>query len=132
MTDFWPGLGIRGPPVPDSPTSIYFVRNLEDAYSSPPSSYGTLTCDGLFSKLKSKEIAKAARIDLENPLSYNMVLVLGPSSGRQAGVSSSCTNLSSGGFVLSSLVSITEEQVDALGDEDLALIMKKFTRFYNN
>ena len=33
---------------------------------------------------------------------------------------------------LADLLSITEEQVDALEDENLALIMKKFTCFYNN
>ena len=95
-------------------------------------SYDTLTCDELFSKLKSTEIAKMTWIGLGNPLSQNMVLVFGPGGGNQSAAGFSCANTSSSGFALSSLVSVTKEQVNALDDEDLALIVKKFTRFYNN
>lgn len=35
-------------------------------------------------------------------------------------------------FALSSLLSITEEQVESLGDEGLALVASRFTRFHNN
>jgi hypothetical protein len=35
-------------------------------------------------------------------------------------------------FALSSLLSITEEQVESLGDEELALVASQFTRFHNN
>ena len=75
------------------------------------SSYNMLTCDELFNKLKSTEIAKAARIGLGNPLSQNMVLVSGPSGGSQSGVGLSCANPSPSRFASSSLVSMTEEQV---------------------
>lgn len=109
--------------------SIWEVK-ISSIEESP--SYDTLTCDELFSKLKSTEIAKAARISLGNPLSQNMALVSGSGGGNQSTAGFSCANMSSSGFALSSLVSVTEEQVDALDDEDLALIVKKFTRFYNN
>jgi hypothetical protein len=35
-------------------------------------------------------------------------------------------------FALSSLLTITEEQVETLGDEDLALAASPFMRFHNN
>jgi hypothetical protein len=35
-------------------------------------------------------------------------------------------------FALSSLVSVTEEQLEALGDDELALVINRFSWFYNN
>ena len=35
-------------------------------------------------------------------------------------------------FALSSLVSVTEEQLEALGDDEPALIISQFSRFHNN
>ena len=35
-------------------------------------------------------------------------------------------------FALSSLLTITEEQVESLGDEELALVSSRFTWFHNN
>jgi hypothetical protein len=35
-------------------------------------------------------------------------------------------------FALSSLVSVTEEQLEALGDDELALIISRSSRFHNN
>jgi hypothetical protein len=35
-------------------------------------------------------------------------------------------------FALSSLVSVTEEQLESLGDDKLALIISRFSRFHNN
>jgi hypothetical protein len=35
-------------------------------------------------------------------------------------------------FALSSLLTITEEQVESLGDEELALVASRFIRFHNN
>jgi hypothetical protein len=35
-------------------------------------------------------------------------------------------------FALSSLVSVIEEQLDALGDDELALVISRFSRFHNN
>ena len=54
-----------------------------------------------------------------------MALVLGNGS-------SSLANPSQMSFSLSSLVSITEEQLEALGDDELALIISRFSRFHNN
>jgi hypothetical protein len=35
-------------------------------------------------------------------------------------------------FILSSWLSITEEQVESLGNEELVLVASRFTRFHNN
>ena len=35
-------------------------------------------------------------------------------------------------FALSSLVSVTEEQLEVLGDDELALVISQFSRFHNN
>jgi hypothetical protein len=85
--------------------------------------YETLIMDELFSKLKSTEIDHQTRAKIENPGSPTMALVSGGGSA---------SNSSPTMFALSSLLSITEEQVESLGDEDLALVASRFTRFHNN
>ena len=67
--------------------------------------YETLTVDEQFSKLKSTKIDYQTRAKLENPSMPTMALVLGNGS------SSSLANPSHAFFALSSLVSITEEQL---------------------
>ncbi|KAG8095806.1 hypothetical protein GUJ93_ZPchr0013g35232 [Zizania palustris] len=95
-------------------------------------SFNTLTCDELFSKLKSTEITKASRSGIGSSFPQSMALVSSFGSGTLSGGSMSGVCAFSRGFALSSLVSITKEQVDTLYDEELALIDKKFTRFYND
>jgi hypothetical protein len=82
--------------------------------------YETLTVDELFSKLKSIEIDHQTQA---NPSAPTMALVSG---GGSTSYSSPAM------FALSSLLSITEEQVKSLGDEELALVASWFTRFHNN
>jgi hypothetical protein len=86
--------------------------------------FETITVDELFSQQKSTEINNQSRAKLEGPSTQIMALVTSPSG--------SSGNPSPGCFALPSLVSITQGQVEALGDEDLALITKKFKYFYNN
>jgi hypothetical protein len=85
--------------------------------------YETLTVDKLFSKLKSTEIDHQIQAKIENPSAPTMALV---SRGGSA------SNSSPAMFALSSLLSITEEQVESLRDEELALVASRFTRFNNN
>jgi hypothetical protein len=85
--------------------------------------YKTLTVDELFSKLKSMEIDHQTRAKIENPGAPTMALVSGGSSA---------SNPSPVLFALSSLLSITEEQVESHGDEELALVASQFMRFHNN
>jgi hypothetical protein len=72
--------------------------------------YDTLTVDELFSKLKSTEIDYQTQARIKNPFAPTMALVSG-------NCSSSLANPSQMSFAFSSLVSVTEEQLKALGDE---------------
>jgi hypothetical protein len=80
------------------------------------SGYETLTMDELFSKLKSIEIDYQTQDKLKNPSALTTTLVSGNGS-------SSLANPSQMSFALSSLVSVTEEQLEDLGDGELALII---------
>jgi hypothetical protein len=79
----------------------------------------------LFSKLKSTEIDYHTQVKLKNPSALTMALVSGNGS-------SSLANPSHVSFALSSLVSVIEEQMESLGDDELALIISRFSRFHNN
>ena len=86
--------------------------------------YETLTLEDLYSKLRSKEIDIKSRAKLESPPTHNTALV---SDTRFYS-----SNPSLGAFSLSSLLSVSEGQVDELEDEELALITKRFMRFNDN
>jgi hypothetical protein len=78
--------------------------------------YDTLTIDELFIKLESTEIYYQTQAKIKNPSALTMTLV--SSNG-----SSSSANPSQISFALSSLVSVTEEQMEVLGDDELALVI---------
>jgi hypothetical protein len=78
--------------------------------------YDTLTMDELFSKLKSTEIYYQTQAKIKNPSTPTMASV--SSNG-----SSSSANPSQISFALSSLVSVTEEQMEVLGGDELALVI---------
>jgi hypothetical protein len=81
--------------------------------------------DELFSKLKSTEIDYHTQAKIKNPSAPTMALISGNGS-------SSSANPSQISIALSSLVSVTEEQLEALGDNELALVISWFSRFHNN
>jgi hypothetical protein len=85
--------------------------------------YETLIVDELFSKLKSTEIDHQTRAKIENPGAPTMTLFFGGGS---------TSNPSPAMFALSSLLTITEEQVESLRDEELELVAIQFTWFHNN
>jgi hypothetical protein len=87
--------------------------------------YDILMVDELFSKLKSTEIDYQTQAKIKNPSAPTMTLVSGNGS-------SSLVNPSQMSFALSFLVSISEEQLEALGDDELALVISRFSRFHNN
>ncbi|XP_021305524.1 uncharacterized protein LOC110431140 [Sorghum bicolor] len=89
------------------------------------SNYDTITVDELFSKLKSTEIDYQTQDKFKNPSAPTMALVSGNSS-------SSSANPSQMSFALSSFVSASKEQLETLGDDELALIISRFSRFHNN
>ena len=81
--------------------------------------YDTLTVDELFSMLKATEVDKLSRARLASPSSGRPMALVGSSNVN--------TNRDlSSGFALSSLVSATEEQMEALDDDSLALMIAKF------
>ena len=85
----------------------------------------TLTVDELFSKLKSSELDNQIQAKLRNPSAPSMALVFGKASSSSIANTSPC-------FALSSLVSVTEEQLEVLGDDELALVISRFSWFHNN
>jgi hypothetical protein len=86
--------------------------------------YETLMVDELFSKLKSSEVDRGVRAKIENPTDpHSLALVSGSRTNA---------NMSSRHFSLSCLVSIPDEEFDVLGEEDLALLSRRFERMYTN
>jgi len=81
--------------------------------------YDTLTVDELFSMLKATEVDKLSRARLASPSSGRPIALVGSSNVNAN------PDLSSG-FALSSLVSATEEQMEALDDDSLALMIARF------
>jgi hypothetical protein len=86
--------------------------------------YETLTVDELFSKLKSSEVDRGVCAKIENPTDpHSLALVCGSRTN---------TNISSRQFCLSCHVSMPDEEFDVLGEEDLALLRRRFERMYTN
>jgi hypothetical protein len=86
--------------------------------------YENLTVDELFSKLKSSEVDRGVRAKIENPTDpHGLALVSGSRTNA---------NMYSRQFSLSCLVSMPDEEFDVLGEEDLALLSRRFERMYMN
>jgi hypothetical protein len=86
--------------------------------------YETPTVDELFSKLKSSEVDRGVRAKIKNPTDpHNLALV----SGSRINA-----NMSSRHFSLSCLVSMPDEEFDMMGEEDLALLSRRFEPMYMN
>jgi hypothetical protein len=86
--------------------------------------YEILTVDELFSKLKSSEVDRGVRAKIENPTDpHSLTLVSGSRTNA---------NMSLRQFSLSCLVSMPDEEFDVLGEEDLALLSRRFERMYTN
>jgi hypothetical protein len=86
--------------------------------------YETLTVDELFSKLKSSEVDRGVHAKIENPTDpHSLALISGSRTNA---------NMSSRQFSLSCLMSVPDEEFDVLGEEDLALLSRRFERMYTN
>jgi hypothetical protein len=86
--------------------------------------YETLMVDELISKLKSSEVDRGVRAKIENPTDpHSLALVSGSRTNA---------NMSLRHFSLSFLVSMPDEEFDMLGEEDLALLRRRFERMYTN
>jgi hypothetical protein len=88
--------------------------------------YDTLTVNELFSKLKSAEVDRGMTAKLEGPTDFHSLALVDSSKGKDN------TNPSTGMFSLSSLMSMPDEEFDVLGEDELALLMRKFERLHEN
>jgi hypothetical protein len=85
--------------------------------------YETPTVDERFGKLKSSKIHHQTWANIENPCAPTTALV-----SRSGSSSNSSLTM----FALSSLLSIKEEHVESLGNDELTLVASQFMWFHNN
>jgi hypothetical protein len=88
--------------------------------------YTTLTVNELFSKLKSAEVNRGLTARLENPTDSHSLDLVG---GR---VAKSNANASSRMYSLSFFMSLPDEEFDVLGEDELALLTRRFERLHEN
>jgi hypothetical protein len=88
--------------------------------------YETLTVNELFSKLKSAEVDRGMTAKLEGPTNSHSLALVGGSKGKAN------TNRSTRMFSLSSLMSMLDEEFDVLGEDELALLTRRFERLHEN
>jgi hypothetical protein len=88
--------------------------------------YDTLTVNELFSKLKLAEVDWGMTAKLEGPTDSHSLALVGGLKGKAN------TNPSSRMFSLSSLISMLDEEFNVLGEDELALLMRRFERLHEN
>jgi hypothetical protein len=88
--------------------------------------YETLTVNELFSNLKSAEVDRGMTIKIEGPTDSPSLALIGGSKGK------SNANPSTRMFSLSSLMSVPDEEFDTLGEDELALLTRRFERLHEN
>jgi hypothetical protein len=88
--------------------------------------YDTLMVNKLFSKLKSTEVDRGMIAKLEGLTdSHSLALVGGPKGKTNT---NQCTRM----FSLSSLMSMPDEEFNVLGEDELALLTRRFKRLHEN
>jgi hypothetical protein len=88
--------------------------------------YDTLTVNELFSKLKSAEVDRGITAKIEGPTDSHSLALVGGLKGKAN------TNPSTRMFSLSSLMSMPNEEFDVLGEDELALLTRRFKRLHEN
>jgi hypothetical protein len=88
--------------------------------------YDTLTVNELFSKLKSTKVDRGMSAKIEGPSDSHSLALVGGSKGKAN------TNPSTRMFYLSSLMSMPDEEFDVLGEDELALLTRRFERLHEN
>jgi hypothetical protein len=86
--------------------------------------YDTLTVNELFSKLKSAEVDRGMTAKLEGPTDSHSLALVGGSKGKAN------TNPSTRLLSLSSLMSMPDEEFDVLGEDEMALLTRRFERLH--
>jgi hypothetical protein len=88
--------------------------------------YDTLTVNKLFSKLKSIEVDRGMTTKIEGPTDFRSLALISDSKGKYN------ANPSTKVFSLSSLMSLPDEEFDVLGEDELALLTRRFERMHEN
>jgi hypothetical protein len=88
--------------------------------------YDTLTVNELFSKLKSAEVDRGMTAKLEGSTDSHSLALVGGSKGKAN------TNPSTRMFSLSSLMSMPDEEFNVLGEDELALLTRRFEKLHEN
>jgi hypothetical protein len=88
--------------------------------------YDTLTANELFSKLKSAEVDRGMTAKIDGPTDSHSLAFIDGSKGKTN------TNPSTRMFSLSSLMSMPDEEFDMFGEDELALLMRRFERMHGN
>jgi hypothetical protein len=88
--------------------------------------YDTLMVNELFSKLKSAEVDRGMTTKIEGPTDSHSIALVGGLKGKAN------TNPSTRMFSLSSLMSMPDEEFDVLGEDELALLTRRFERLHEN
>jgi hypothetical protein len=88
--------------------------------------YDTLTVNELFSKLKSVEVDRGMTAKLEGPTDSHSLALVGASKGKAN------TKPSTRMFSLSSLMCMPDEEFDVLGEDERALLTRRFERLHEN
>jgi hypothetical protein len=88
--------------------------------------YDTLMMNELFSMLKSAEVDRGMTTKLDGPTDSHSLALIGGSKGKAN------TNPSTRMFSLSSLMSMLDEEFDVLGEDELALLTRRFERRHEN
>jgi hypothetical protein len=88
--------------------------------------YDTLTTNELFLKLKSAEVDRGMTAKIEGSTdSHSLTLISGSKDNSNA-------NPSTRMFSLSSLMTMPDEEFDVLGEDELALLTRRFKRMHEN
>jgi hypothetical protein len=88
--------------------------------------YDTLTVSELFSKLKSAEVDRGMTPKLEGLTDSHSLALVGGSKGKAN------SNPSTRMFSFSSLMSMPDDEFDELGEDELALLTRRFERLHEN
>jgi hypothetical protein len=88
--------------------------------------YDTLTVNEMFSKLMSAEVDGAMTAKIEGPTDSHSLALIGGSKGKAN------ANPSTRMFSLSSLMSMPDEEFDVRGEDELALVTRRFERLHEN
>jgi hypothetical protein len=88
--------------------------------------YDTLTVNELFAKLKSAEVDRGMTGKLEGSTDSHSLSLVGGSKGKAN------TNPPTRMFSLYSLMSVPDEEFYVLGEDELALLTRRFERLHEN